>query len=247
MGLGKTIQGIGVAELLAKLADITRVLIVCPASLKSQWRAEIARFSGRSSQIVLGKGEKRSRQYASDTFFTICNYEKCSRSNCRRNGALGLNHSGRRTRIKNWESKTSNVIRQLESPFRLVLSGTPLENRLGELFTVTGLSTMNCWGLRISSSTSITSWTIEAKRLATDNSMCCVKKSADLAAENEGGGRQTIARRTDEIIRCEATAEQKEVHDANMHIVAQIACKKFITEMDRLRDAKVFIDGPDGL
>ncbi|MFO7705818.1 MAG: EAL domain-containing protein [Halopseudomonas sp.] len=45
MGLGKTIQGIGVAELLSKDVDISRVLIVCPASLKSQWRLEIKRFS----------------------------------------------------------------------------------------------------------------------------------------------------------------------------------------------------------
>ena len=36
MGLGKTIQGIGVAELLSQDADISRVLIICPASLKSQ-------------------------------------------------------------------------------------------------------------------------------------------------------------------------------------------------------------------
>jgi len=79
MGLGKTIQGIGVAELLAKLSDISRVLVVCPASLKSQWRDEIARFSGRSSQIVLGKGEERIEQYESDTFFTICNYEQVLR------------------------------------------------------------------------------------------------------------------------------------------------------------------------
>ena len=39
-------------------------------------------------------------------------------------------------RIKNWESKTSNVIQLLQSTYRLVLSGTPLENNLGELFTV---------------------------------------------------------------------------------------------------------------
>ncbi len=39
MGLGKTIQGVGVAEFLAQQSGIRRVLIVCPASLKSQWAA----------------------------------------------------------------------------------------------------------------------------------------------------------------------------------------------------------------
>ncbi|QDT07754.1 RNA polymerase-associated protein RapA [Rubripirellula lacrimiformis] len=47
--------------------------------------------------------------------------------------------------------------------------------------------------------------------------------------------------RTDEVIRCEATAEQKEVHDANMQVVAQIAAKKFMTEMDRLRMQKCLL------
>jgi SNF2 family DNA or RNA helicase len=39
-------------------------------------------------------------------------------------------------RIKNWQSKTSQAIRSLDGTFRLVLSGTPLENRLDELYTV---------------------------------------------------------------------------------------------------------------
>ena len=49
MGLGKTIQGVGVADILAHEANITKVLVVCPASLKSLWRSEIRRFSRRSS------------------------------------------------------------------------------------------------------------------------------------------------------------------------------------------------------
>ena len=60
MGLGKTIQGVGVAELLARQAGIERVLIVCPASLKSQWRAEIERFCDRSVQLVSGKASERA-------------------------------------------------------------------------------------------------------------------------------------------------------------------------------------------
>jgi hypothetical protein len=54
MGLGKTVQGIGTAELLARLAGIERVLVICPASVKSQWRMEIERFTGRECRLVLG-------------------------------------------------------------------------------------------------------------------------------------------------------------------------------------------------
>jgi SNF2 family DNA or RNA helicase len=39
-------------------------------------------------------------------------------------------------RIKNWEAKTSRVIKGLRSRFALVLSGTPLENRLDDLYSV---------------------------------------------------------------------------------------------------------------
>ena len=58
MGLGKTIQGVGTAEILAREAGISRVLVVCPASLKSQWRNEIHRFSDRSVQLVTGSGRR---------------------------------------------------------------------------------------------------------------------------------------------------------------------------------------------
>ena len=54
MGLGKTIQGVGTAEILAREAGISKVLVVCPASLKSQWRNEIQRFCDRSVQLVEG-------------------------------------------------------------------------------------------------------------------------------------------------------------------------------------------------
>ncbi|MEL7338437.1 MAG: SNF2-related protein, partial [Planctomycetota bacterium] len=59
MGLGKTIQGIGIAELLKREVEISRVLVICPASLKNQWRSEVTRFSGRSVQLVMGTAEER--------------------------------------------------------------------------------------------------------------------------------------------------------------------------------------------
>jgi len=79
MGLGKTIQGIGVAELLLRESGIEKVLIVCPTSLKSQWRSEIHRFSDRDCQLVLGSAPQRATQYDNSCFFTICNYEQVLR------------------------------------------------------------------------------------------------------------------------------------------------------------------------
>ena len=70
MGLGKTIQGVGVAEMLAREAGIGRVLVVCPASLKSQWRSEIHRFSDRTCSSSSAAPPSGPRQYDNDCFFT---------------------------------------------------------------------------------------------------------------------------------------------------------------------------------
>lgn len=237
MGLGKTIQGIGVSELLAQKADIHRVLVICPASLKSQWRSEINRFSGRSVQLVLGNGAERIEQYQSDTFFTICNYEQVLRDVTTIEAVpwdLIVLDEGQR--IKNWESKTSNVIRSLESPFRLVLSGTPMENHLGELFTVARFVDEHRLGPayhffhrhRVVDEKGKTVGFQRLDELRKTMSPILLRRTRGEVAKQ-------LPDRTDEIVRIEPTAEQKEIHDGNMQIVAQITSKKFITEMDLLR------------
>ena len=236
MGLGKTIQGIGIAELLANLAEIKRVLVICPASLKSQWRNEIARFSGRSTQLVLGNGAERLEQYGSDTFFTICNYEQVLRDVTSIETVpwdLIILDEGQR--IKNWESKTSNVVRMLDSPFRLVLSGTPLENRLGELYTVTKFVDEELLGPAYQF--------FNKHHVVDDRGKTQAYHRLDELREKMSGVllRRTRAEiadqlpeRTDEIVRIEGTQEQLDIQNAHVARAAQIAAKKFMTEMDRL-------------
>ena len=137
MGLGKTIQGIGVAELLSRVAGVQRVLIVCPTSLKAQWSSEVQRFCDRDCQLVMGSAEERFLQYDNGCFFTICNYEQVLRDlEPIEQVTWDLIILDEGQRIKNWEAKTSRVIKSLRSRFALVLSGTPLENRLDELYSV---------------------------------------------------------------------------------------------------------------
>ena len=72
--------------------------------------------------------------YDNDAFFTICNYEQVIRDHSvieRVGWDLIILDEGQR--IKNWEAKTSRVVKALKSRFALVLSGTPLENRLRRL------------------------------------------------------------------------------------------------------------------
>jgi SNF2 family DNA or RNA helicase len=117
MGLGKTIQAIGLSEFLAREAGISKVLVVCPASVKAQWRSEIERFCARDCQLISGGIALRGEQYANNCFFTVCNYEQVLRdilSIERAKWDLIILDEGQR--IKNWEAKTSRVIKGLPVP-----------------------------------------------------------------------------------------------------------------------------------
>ena len=77
MGLGKTIQGVGMAEILAREAGIRKVLVICPASLKSQWRNEIHRFCDREVQLVIGGAAERAGNTATTASSPSAITNKC--------------------------------------------------------------------------------------------------------------------------------------------------------------------------
>ena len=88
-------------------------------------------------QLIAGRTAERGRQYSSHYFFTVCNYEQVRRDILpieQTPWDLIILDEGQR--IKNWEAKTTRVIKGLKSKFALVLSGTPLENRLDELYSI---------------------------------------------------------------------------------------------------------------
>ena len=243
MGLGKTIQAIGVAELLAREAEIRKVLIVCPASVKAQWRHEIERFSERSCQIVLGSAPERAAQYAGDAFFSICNYEQVLRD-LRAIERVGwdLIVLDEGQRIKNWEARTSDVIKGLRSRFALVLSGTPLENRLDELYSVVEFIDDRRLGPAFRF--------FDHHRVTDDKGKVLgYQRLAELRARlapillrrTRAAVAQQLPPRTTEILRIAPTGEQIEIHDANMRVVAQIVRKPYITEMDLLRLRKALL------
>ncbi len=243
MGLGKTIQGIGVAELLAKDADISKVLVICPASLKSQWRIEIEKFSNRTSRVVLGKADERAAQYDDDRFFTICNYEQVLRdilSIEKVKWDLIILDEGQR--IKNWETKTSRIIKALRSPFALVLSGTPLENRIDELFSVVEFIDDRRLGPAFRFYNQYRIVDEKGKPLGYKNLDELREKLKPVLLRRT---RKTVMKdlppRTTEIIRIPPTEEQLELHNSHKRVVQTIITKKYLTEMDLLRLQKALL------
>jgi len=81
MGLGKTIQAIAACALLHHLGKVRRVLVVTPASLKTEWEEQIGRFTTLPQRLVFGGRARRAEIYGEPNppFFTICNYEQILR------------------------------------------------------------------------------------------------------------------------------------------------------------------------
>jgi SNF2 family DNA or RNA helicase len=69
MGLGKTVQAIGTAILKKQIFNFRKTLVVCPASLKSQWKEEIEKFSDEKSLIIQGNPDERMFQYQDNNHY----------------------------------------------------------------------------------------------------------------------------------------------------------------------------------
>ncbi|HEU4408880.1 MAG TPA: DEAD/DEAH box helicase [Polyangiaceae bacterium] len=141
MGLGKTVQAIAACEVLRARGEASRVLVVAPTSLKHQWAAEIERHAGERAVIVGGGGRARAAAFRSDAPYKILNYELTWRELRRLQGldadVLVLDEA---QRAKNFRTKTAATLRAIPSRFLFVLTGTPVENRLDDLYALLQLA-----------------------------------------------------------------------------------------------------------
>lgn len=137
MGLGKTIQAIAATEIFNKHFNVNKVLIICPTSLKYQWKREIEKFSGRLSTIVEGQIHKRKDLYRSPSFYKIISYGVCRNDleliNAFQPDLVIIDEA---QRIKNWKTQTAQSVKKIQSEFAIVLTGTPLENKIDELHSI---------------------------------------------------------------------------------------------------------------
>ncbi|MGM9486784.1 DEAD/DEAH box helicase [Ideonella sp. YS5] len=139
MGLGKTLQALGV--LLAR-AGAGPALVVAPTSLMGNWRAEARRFAPSLSVHVYAEGgAPAERRLAIDVAAAgqvlLVSYPMLqidAEAFASRDWAtLVLDEA---QAIKNAAAKRSQAVFALRAGFRLALSGTPIENRLGELWSI---------------------------------------------------------------------------------------------------------------
>jgi len=148
MGLGKTICALYCTKV---LSDKQKIIIICPSTLKFQWKKEIDRFKLGSS-LVISKGSDLQyldplkaavRKVAGlqqtsiiSPRFLIISYEMLNR-----HSSLLLNHYDiaivdEIQKIKNGESKTWETIALLKAEYIFSLSGTPIQNNVTDLISI---------------------------------------------------------------------------------------------------------------
>ena len=241
MGLGKTIQAIAAAEMLARTCGVERVLVICPTSLKHQWKQEADRFCSRSTQVVEGLIAARAQCYRSDSFFKVTNYDVIHRD-------LDLIHGwepdliilDEAQRIKNWKTRTAQSVKRLESQYAIVLTGTPLENRIEELHSIVEFVDR----FRLGPSFRFLSehqQVDEGGRVIGYTDLSKISKTLDTILLRRGKGEvlNELPERLDKRFFVPMTEQQMNHHDEHSAIVAKLAAKwrrhGFLTESEQRR------------
>jgi superfamily II DNA or RNA helicase len=242
MGLGKTAQAIAAAEVMAKLHGVERVLIVCPTSLKHQWKNEIARFTGRSARVVEGSKPRRNDAFADVApFFKITNYDTVH-ADVDAIAAWGpdLVILDEAQRIKNWATRAARSVKQIRSPYAIVLTGTPLENRLEELISIVQFVDPHRLGPtfrllhehQIRDEVGKVTGYRELNRLGETLAPVLIRRRKDQVLTQ-------LPERIESTVFVPMTELQRDIHTENREEVARIVAKwrrfKFLSEADKRR------------
>ena len=102
-----------------------------------QWQREIESFSERPARVIEGLRPARAAAYNTDEFFKITNYDTVHTDlDLIARWSPDLVILDEAQRIKNWSTRTARSVKQIASPYAIVLTGTPLENRIEELVSI---------------------------------------------------------------------------------------------------------------
>ena len=241
MGLGKTIQAIAAAEILTRCGGVERVLIVCPTSLKQQWASELSRFTGRSVQVIEGFSPQRDIGYGSDAFFKIVNYDVLHRDmeslQKLKPDLLILDEA---QRIKNWRTRAARTVKQIDAQHAIVLTGTPLENRLEELHSIIEMVDRFRLGplfrfLATHQKTDKDGRVVGYHRLGQINRTL----APVMIRRTKAQVLSQLPPRMEKLLLIPTTSEQQRIHEEHAQVVASLVAKwrkrGFLTEAEQLR------------
>lgn len=142
MGLGKTVITIAACEELIEAGKAGGILVMCPASIKLQWKRMIEDFAPDANVIVVaGDARHRDHQYRSymrgEAEYLVMNPEQmvgdwATVSKVPRDVIV----ADEVTWAKNFKPQRSRKLKRLKAPYQWGLTGQPIENRAEELFSI---------------------------------------------------------------------------------------------------------------
>lgn len=245
MGLGKTIQAICTAEILRRENFIDNILIVCPTSLKYQWKREIERFAHVEALVIEGNPLVRQELYSSAFQYKIVSYNTMC-NDVRQLGSLQADMliMDEVQRLKNWKTQIAHAARKIESHYSVILSGTPLENKLEELYSIIQL---------------VDQYVLGPYYLFKDRHILCDENGKIIGYKNLNDIRKQLCNvlvrrqksevslqlphRMDKNLFVPMTKEQRIIHDDYKSLVARIIAKwqryHFLSDRDRLQLLKL--------
>jgi superfamily II DNA or RNA helicase len=236
MGLGKTLQAIATAILKSRIFGFSKVLIVSPSSLKEQWKREIEKYTDESVRVVSGPRALRHRILTEDeAFFKISNYEAVLRDvTVLSRWKPDLIILDEAQRIKNFETKTHQALLSIPHTHSLVITGTPLENKLEDVYSIAQFSDPKIF---------TPLWAFAANYYNLDKQRRKIVGYRNLDTVREKLKDLVIRRRKEDVFSdlperidntyfLDMTAEQEEIHQGLLFSLLPILNKKVLTPMD---------------
>ncbi|MCL6518152.1 DEAD/DEAH box helicase, partial [Alicyclobacillus sp.] len=139
MGLGKTVQVIALLAHLHEQGQLAPTLLVVPLALMDTWREELAKFAPTlpGPYLHLGPGRVRNVEWLQHQPLTLTTYDTLRRDQLLfgkvKYRAIICDEA---QTAKAHSSQRSHALRAMQGHLRLAMTGTPVENRLEELWTI---------------------------------------------------------------------------------------------------------------
>lgn len=145
MGLGKTVQVLALEAWLRERGPRPPTLVVCPLSVLGNWQREAERFTPDLS-VAVHHGATRSRP-TGDADLVLTTYSVATRD-ADELAAIGWDRVvlDEAQHVKNSTSQTAQAVRRFPARHRIALTGTPVENRLSELWSIMDFLNPGAWG-----------------------------------------------------------------------------------------------------
>jgi len=209
MGLGKTLQSLAlICHAKQAAPDVTPFLIVAPTSVVTNWAAEAARFTPDLTVVAISDTLRRRGQSLEEviagadvvvTSYTLFRLDFDAYS-AREWGGLVLDEA---QFVKNHQSKAYQCARRLAVPFKLAITGTPMENSLMELWSLLSITAPGLFP--------------NPTRFRDYYARPIEKGDTELLAQLRRRIKPLVKRRTKEQVAADLPAKQEQVLEVELH------------------------------